>query len=42
MGYRSLDRYRTDDALDPLRDREGFRLLMMDLAIPADPFAAAR
>jgi hypothetical protein len=42
MGYRSLDRYSTDDALDPLRDREDFKLLMMDLAIPDDPFAAAR
>ena len=42
MGYRSLDRYRTDDAPDPLRDREDFKLLMMDLAIPDDPFAAAR
>jgi eukaryotic-like serine/threonine-protein kinase len=39
MGYRSLDAFRTDDALDPLRDREDFRLLMMDLAMPADPFA---
>jgi serine/threonine-protein kinase len=39
MGYRSTDVYRTEDALDPLRDREDFRLLMMDLAFPADPFA---
>ena len=42
MGYRSLDRYRTDDALDPLSDREDFKLLMVDLAIPDDAFAAAR
>jgi hypothetical protein len=42
MGYRSPDVFRTEDALDPLRDREDFRLLMMDLAMPAEPFAAAR
>src|SRR5262249_62021230 len=39
MGYRSPDAYRTEDALDPLRDRDDFRLLLMDLAMPADPFA---
>ena len=42
MGYRNADAFRTDDALDPLRGREDFRLLMMDLAFPAEPFAAAR
>jgi serine/threonine-protein kinase len=42
MGYRYLASYRKHDALDPLRDREDFRLLMMDLAFPAEPFAAAR
>jgi hypothetical protein len=31
--------YRTEDALDPVRDRADFRLLMMDLAFPADAFA---
>jgi hypothetical protein len=31
-----------EDALDPLRGRDDFRLLLMDLALPADPFAAAR
>jgi tetratricopeptide (TPR) repeat protein len=30
---------RTDPGLDPLRDRDDFRLLMLDLAFPADPFA---
>ena len=40
MGYRSPDAFRTEDALDPLRDRADFRLLMMDLAMPAEPFAA--
>jgi hypothetical protein len=39
MGYRNLDAFRTEDALDPFRDRPDFRLLMMDLAMPADPFA---
>ena len=42
MGYRIADAVRTESALDPLRDRPDFRLLMMDLAMPADPFAAAR
>ena len=40
MGYRDRDAYRTETALGPLRDREDFRLLMMDLAMPAEPFAA--
>jgi eukaryotic-like serine/threonine-protein kinase len=39
MGYRSPDIYRVEDALDPLRGRPDFRSLMMDLAMPADPFA---
>jgi eukaryotic-like serine/threonine-protein kinase len=39
MGYRRLDAFRTEDALDPFRDRPDFRLLMMGLAMPADPFA---
>ena len=42
MGQRSLGAFRTEDALDPLRGRDDFRLLMMDLAMPADPFATAR
>ena len=28
-----------DPALDPLRSRLDFRLLMLDLEFPADPFA---
>jgi hypothetical protein len=28
-----------DTDLDPLRSRPEFRLLMMDLAMPAEPFA---
>jgi eukaryotic-like serine/threonine-protein kinase len=42
LGYRLADAVRTEPALDPLRDRPDFRLLMMDLAMPADPFAATR
>jgi hypothetical protein len=38
-GYRNLANMRTDTDLDPLRGREDFRLLMLDLAMPADPFA---
>jgi hypothetical protein len=39
MGYRNSDAYRTESALDPLRNRNDFRLLLMDLAFPTEPFA---
>jgi eukaryotic-like serine/threonine-protein kinase len=39
MGYRNPDAYRTESALDPLRNRPDFRGLMMDLAFPSRPFA---
>jgi hypothetical protein len=39
LGFRSADVYRTEDALNALRSRRDFRLLMMDVAFPADPFA---
>jgi len=42
MGYRDPGALRTEDALDPLRDRLDFRLLLMDLSFPAEPFAASR
>jgi hypothetical protein len=42
MGYRSLAVYRHAPALGPLRGRDDFQLLMMDLAMPAAPFAAER
>jgi hypothetical protein len=42
VGYRNPDAYRTEDALDPLRHRDDFRLFLMDLAMPEQPFAAAR
>jgi eukaryotic-like serine/threonine-protein kinase len=38
-GYRDLAHMRTDADLDPLRDRDDFRLLLMDLALPDNPFA---
>jgi hypothetical protein len=38
-GYRAIGFLRSDAALDPLRDREDFRALMMDLAFPAQVFA---
>jgi hypothetical protein len=41
-GYDLATNYRTDTALDPLRDLPDFRLLMMDLAFPKDAFAAGR
>jgi hypothetical protein len=39
LGYRSADIFRSEDALDPLRGRDDFRLLMMDVAFPDEPFA---
>jgi serine/threonine-protein kinase len=40
-GYRNpaASAYRTESALNPLRGRDDFRLLMMDLAFPFDPIA---
>lgn len=37
-GYRQPDTYRTETALDPIRDRPEFRVLLLDLAFPARPF----
>jgi tetratricopeptide (TPR) repeat protein len=39
MGHRDASGFRTDSALDPFRGRDDFRLLMMDLAFPAEAFA---
>ena len=39
MGYRNANEIRIESALDPLRSRDDFRLLMMDVAFPAEPFA---
>jgi hypothetical protein len=38
-GHNNADAYRNADALDPLRDRNDVRLLMMALAFPTEPFA---
>jgi eukaryotic-like serine/threonine-protein kinase len=38
-GYRNFQHMRGDPDLDPLRPRPDFQLLMMDLAMPAIPFA---
>jgi eukaryotic-like serine/threonine-protein kinase len=42
MGYRNLASYRTETALDPLRDRPDIQMFIMDLAFPADPFCPAK
>ena len=39
QGFRRAETFRTEPALDLLRGRPDFGLLMMDLAMPADPFA---
>ncbi len=38
-GFQDLDRLRMDTNLDPLRARNDFQDLMMDMAFPADPIA---
>jgi tetratricopeptide (TPR) repeat protein len=38
-GYLDPDLLRVEPGLDPLRSRDDFRLLMMDQAFPAEPFA---
>jgi hypothetical protein len=40
-GLRDVSHMRGDTDLDPLREREDFRLLMLDLAPPASPVAMA-
>ena len=39
MGFRSARQYRNEPALGPLRDRDDFQLLIMDLAMPERPLA---
>jgi hypothetical protein len=39
VGYRSPDAYRSEDALDPLRHHDDFQRMVIDLAMPADPFS---
>jgi serine/threonine-protein kinase len=38
LGYRNPFVYRTESALDPLRNSPDFQLLMMDLVFPPEPF----
>ena len=38
-GYRDADALRSEAALDPLRGRRDFQLLMMDVAMPGEPCA---
>jgi serine/threonine-protein kinase len=38
-GYRNVGFMRTDSSLNPLRSRPDFQALMMDLAMPDEPFA---
>ena len=42
MGCRNVNELRVDPSFDPLRSRADFRLLMMDMMFPADPFARGR
>ena len=39
LGYRNANELRIESALDPLRSREDFRLLMRDVVFPYEPFA---
>jgi tetratricopeptide (TPR) repeat protein len=39
-GFHDFAHMRRDTDLDPLRARQDFQLLMMDLTFPADPFAS--
>jgi eukaryotic-like serine/threonine-protein kinase len=41
-GFRDRASALSDPDLTPLRSRDDFRLLMLDLAFPAEPLAAAR
>jgi hypothetical protein len=41
-GLRNLASYRTESALDPLRLRPDFQLLLLDLAFPSEPFGPKR
>jgi eukaryotic-like serine/threonine-protein kinase len=40
LAYRNFNDYRTESALDPLRRRPDFQVLMTDLEFPANPFAS--
>ncbi len=38
-GFKTREIFRTSPELEPLHDREDFQTLLMDLALPVDPFA---
>ena len=38
-GYRNANELRIESALDVLRSREDFQLLMSDVVFPSEPFA---
>ena len=40
LGYASFDLWREDRVFDPLRGRADFQVLMMDLAMPVEPFGS--
>jgi serine/threonine-protein kinase len=40
-GYRNANEIRIESALEPLRSRDDFRILILELAFPAEPFARA-
>jgi eukaryotic-like serine/threonine-protein kinase len=42
MGNRDIGWLRTERGLDPIRGRDDFRLMMMDLVFPSQPFARTR
>jgi hypothetical protein len=42
IGVRNTDGFRIETALDSLRHRPDFGLLMMDAAFPLEPFAPGR
>ena len=42
MNYSNVNAYRNQDALDLLRNRDDFRLLIADLVMPAEPFTPER
>ncbi len=38
-GFRDLNTFRNDEYLDPLRSRDDFQALLLDVALPDQPFA---
>ena len=42
MDYRDRNAYNSESALDALRNRPDFQLLMMDVVFPSEPFARGK